>query len=380
VGTADCSTVSEQEALDADRLDDAAKDEAEATSTDADQEALDADCNVSDADQNALDVDQSASDADQSASDADQNASNADYNALDADQSASDADQNTLYADQSASDADHNALDADQAGEADRAGEGDEGGAPSAGGTESRLGLISTKDAAPVTDVSDREKLAFLNVVGAGEVAHTGNGALDAHLTGVRRVLHAWGAGDDVCDAGLFHSIYGTEGFQGFCISFDRRDEVRALIGERAERLAYVFCVVDRLSVDNDLDSAPGAHGFTARPELGGFTIPMNDSMWIDFITLTLADWLEQVEGAAEGVNPLFQWESGDAWGYRRGAYARMADLVGVSIPDARALHAAVFSREPIGSRHLSQPVTPPMTEAARSARVGLPRVTPTYG
>jgi|AntAceMinimDraft_11_1070367.scaffolds.fasta_scaffold100864_1 hypothetical protein len=32
---------------------------------------------------------------------------------------------------------------------------------------------ISTKDAAPVTDVSDREKLAFLNVVGAGEVAHT---------------------------------------------------------------------------------------------------------------------------------------------------------------------------------------------------------------
>jgi|AntAceMinimDraft_12_1070368.scaffolds.fasta_scaffold373654_1 hypothetical protein len=41
-----------------------------------------------------------------------------------------------------------------------------------------------------------------------------GNGALDAHLAGVRRVLHAWGAGDDVCDAGLFHSIYGTEGFQ----------------------------------------------------------------------------------------------------------------------------------------------------------------------
>lgn len=175
----------------------------------------------------------------------------------------------------------------------------------------------ATAGVAPTPD--EPEKLAFLNGEGAGAVAHTGNGKFDAHLLGVRRLLRAWGAGDDLYDAGLFHSIYGTEGFQGFCLPYERRDDVRALIGSRAERLAHVFCVVDRLSVDNDLDAPPGAHAFTARPELGGFEIPVpDDAFWFDFITLTLADWLEQVEGAAETANPLFEWREGEAWGYRR--------------------------------------------------------------
>lgn len=142
----------------------------------------------------------------------------------------------------------------------------------------------------------------------------------------------------------------------------------------------YVFCVVDRLSVDNDLDSPPGAHAFTARPELGGFDIPMkDDALWFDFIALTLADWLEQVEGAAATANPLFEWQAGEAWGYRRRAYARMAEIVGESVPAARELHAAVYAREPMKTRHLSQPVTPPMTEEARLARIGRPKVTPKY-
>ena len=76
--------------------------------------------------------------------------------------------------------------------------------------------------------------------------------------------------------------------------------------------------MVDRLSVDNDLDSPPGQHAFTARPELGAFDIPMDDELWFDFVTLSLADWLEQVEGAAAVANPLFEWDVGEAWVYRR--------------------------------------------------------------
>ena len=91
------------------------------------------------------------------------------------------------------------------------------------------------------------------------------------------------------------------------------------MIGEKAERLVWMFCVVDRLSVDNDLDAESGTHAFKARPELGGGDIKMNDETWFDFITLTLGDWLEQVEAAALSSNDLFQWGVGDAWGYRRG-------------------------------------------------------------
>ena len=43
----------------------------------------------------------------------------------------------------------------------------------------------------------------------------------------------------------MFHSIYGTEKFQGFTLPLERRAEVRALIGDRAERLAYLNCAKD---------------------------------------------------------------------------------------------------------------------------------------
>lgn len=242
-------------------------------------------------------------------------------------------------------------------------------------------------------------KLAFLNGEGAAGVAHTGNGKFDAHLVGVACVLRAWGCDDSVVDAGLFHSIYGTEGFQGFCLPYERRDDVRALIGDRAERLVHTFCVVDRLSVDNDLDSRPEGHGFKTRPELSRLfffddeaadteavgppkvaAIDLDDALWFDFVTLTLADWLEQVEGAANATNGLFHWfEKGDAWGYRRGAYERMSEIVGAKIPAARALWEAVYAREHPGTRHKSQPVTPPMSDAARIARAGIDQPQPRY-
>ena len=73
----------------------------------------------------------------------------------------------------------------------------------------------ATADVVPTPCEAD--KLAFLNGAGAGGVAHTGNGKFDAHLLGVRRVMMSWVPDDPaLADAGLFHSVYGTEGFQGF--------------------------------------------------------------------------------------------------------------------------------------------------------------------
>lgn len=227
---------------------------------------------------------------------------------------------------------------------------------------------LATARVAPTDD--EPALLAFLRGVGADAVAHTGAGAFDAHLLGVRRVMQAWAPDNAaLADAALFHSVYGTEGFQGFALPMDRRGDVRALIGERAEFLVWVFCVVDRLSVDNDLDAAAGAHAFRARPELGGETIPMPDDLWFDFVVLTLGDWLEQVEGAAGTANAAFEWGVGDAWGYRRGAYERMAELVGEKIPAAAELRSRVYAREPMETRGVRQPITPPMSDAIREGR-----------
>ena len=52
--------------------------------------------------------------------------------------------------------------------------------------------------------------------------------------------LEAVKAGEDVCRAGLFHSIYDTEYFKAD-LNIDR-DTVRNLIGEYSESLVYEFC------------------------------------------------------------------------------------------------------------------------------------------
>lgn len=175
----------------------------------------------------------------------------------------------------------------------------------------------------------------------------------EEHLKGVQAVLRYWGSPDYLHSAGLFHSIYGTgktiqvsqfvfvvlvqlisrlptvrllrtEGFQGFSLPLSQRKVVRALIGERAEKLAFVFCMVDRASFDSTVfawhETVPNDTTFRlrARPELGRFEMELNKEEWLDFTELTLADWLEQVEGASAKPNQFFLWEEGEAYSYRR--------------------------------------------------------------
>ena len=215
-------------------------------------------------------------------------------------------------------------------------------------------------------------------------LAHTGKDSFDSHLQGVETILRLWNAKDEVCRAGLFHSIYGTEAFQGFKLALANRPRLRDLIGCKAERLAWIFCVVDRKTVDvtlyepEYLQNQPH-HGiqFYARPELGRFPIPLEDEEeWLDFLELSLADWLEQVEGAAQKENKLFGWKKGEAWSYRRRAFARMAEVLverrGERLRAAKEMFEEVFAMEPAEAKGLHQEITPPMSDAAREARLAL--------
>lgn len=85
----------------------------------------------------------------------------------------------------------------------------------------------------------------LLRELGAHRTPHS-RGTLLEHLRGTRSLLERWGNPPRVCRAGLFHSIYGTYVFEARCASLDERDRVRAVIGEDAEELAYLFCVTDR--------------------------------------------------------------------------------------------------------------------------------------
>ena len=82
----------------------------------------------------------------------------------------------------------------------------------------------------------------FLLKVGTKEQYHQSpTGTLYNHLVGTRRLLRKWECSDDVCNAGLFHSIYGTPIYDPKTLSIDDRKIVRDLIGERSEHLVHLF-------------------------------------------------------------------------------------------------------------------------------------------
>ena len=179
------------------------------------------------------------------------------------------------------------------------------------------------------------EQAAFLESLGTADVEHTGGDFLQ-HLCAVHDLLAEHGADAELAAAGMFHSIYGTERFQGFALPLDQRGRVRALIGERAERIAWVNCVMDRASFDDAVAQAlEGADPLIVRDREGA-AIPMSAEQLRDLAQVHLFDWLEQVERSAH--------EQPGGWNYRRTAYRQMADLVG---EPAQSLYAATFAREP---------------------------------
>lgn len=97
----------------------------------------------------------------------------------------------------------------------------------------------------------------FLRAIGTNSVPHGSrfldlkHGSFFDHLVGTYEVLERWGAPTSVCLAGMYHSVYGTEGFQGFTLPISERSTVADVIGSRAEFAAFINCVMDRDSLDS---------------------------------------------------------------------------------------------------------------------------------
>lgn len=85
----------------------------------------------------------------------------------------------------------------------------------------------------------------YLMVNGASQTAHSGSKLWD-HLSGVHRILKVVKSAEYVCIAGLFHSVYGTQLYKTATVPTSNRSEVKALIGEKAERLVWAFCNLSR--------------------------------------------------------------------------------------------------------------------------------------
>jgi glycosyltransferase involved in cell wall biosynthesis len=161
------------------------------------------------------------------------------------------------------------------------------------------------------------------------------DGSLIAHQIGVGRGLLAWGSDLDVCHAGIVHSIYGTEkGGTGYDLS--RREELRKIVGERAEYLAYLNCALTRFSFDEALER--GRPPWRFRSRFSGEEIELPERDFDDLCRIHLCDWLEQVPRCGQ-------------WQERREQYARMAHRLGGA---ALAAFERVYSLEGTGPRGIA--------------------------
>ncbi|HEX4130570.1 MAG TPA: hypothetical protein VHZ24_11030 [Pirellulales bacterium] len=178
-----------------------------------------------------------------------------------------------------------------------------------------------------------KQVVEFLRRLGIDEVPHTRKNYL-AHLVAVHNLMQTHGLDGELCLAGLLHSIYGTERFQGFKLTLDRRAELAELVGERAERLAFWNCLMDRSSLDRLLEQPEGPYRLRNRET--GEEMMLTRAEYDDLCCVHLFDWLEQVPRSQYG------------WGYRRDAYRRMAERLGEKI---RTVYDTVFAQESAAER-----------------------------
>jgi len=80
----------------------------------------------------------------------------------------------------------------------------------------------------------------FLVEVGTKDSPH-GQSTLYDHLVGTWSILKEFKCSEDICNAGLFHSIYGTQVYLPSTIPIKDREVVQDLIGKTAENLVYLF-------------------------------------------------------------------------------------------------------------------------------------------
>ncbi len=172
-----------------------------------------------------------------------------------------------------------------------------------------------------------QELVDYFHALATEDVEHT-EGTYMGHCFTVYRDMKRWGFDEELARAGLFHSIYGTGLFQKFKLPLEKRGEVRELIGERAERLAYLNCSIDYDAFDQEL--ARGSTPFRMTGRMTGEQIELDNDELNDLLRVHLVDRLEQIPRSHE-----FAW--------RKDVFREMADRLG---PKARAEFDRVYALE----------------------------------
>ena len=120
--------------------------------------------------------------------------------------------------------------------------------------------------------------------------------SLEQHLLNTFDILSAWRQPLRVRYAGLVHSVYTTDVFTHPTFAVTERDQVCELVGEEAERLAFLFCFIDRREL---LSAVRASHdkptdSFELRNRVGGPRVRLTSADAGDLLTMYMANAAEQ--------------------------------------------------------------------------------------
>lgn len=164
----------------------------------------------------------------------------------------------------------------------------------------------ASREDSELSALAGSEKLLrFLRENGSGGIGHSGATLMD-HLIGVVALLVGWGAEDDVVRAGLFHSVYGTATFHPQMFTEHDRAKVQAVIGERAEYLAWLFSVV-RFS---EVYRFAGEEDYTARRRDATEPLTLTGQDVRDLNLIAFANMVEQLPVTGLTVGEICSWRS----------------------------------------------------------------------
>ena len=132
---------------------------------------------------------------------------------------------------------------------------------------------------------------SYLDGIGLADIQHTHDDLL-SHLTGTHDELARLDFPEHVVLAGLFHSVYGTEGFPRQSVPLTQRDDLRALIGAEAERLAYRYCAMSYGSLQRSVDEGEPLlqNRFEDEP------MPVSRAEFEELLWIKLTDAVEQAD------------------------------------------------------------------------------------
>ena len=172
------------------------------------------------------------------------------------------------------------------------------------------------------------EVVAFLESRSAERLPHV-QGSLIEHLDGTYRLLKEWGNPPQICNAGLCHAVYGTDGFAVKLLEVGtERGELAGIIGPEAESLVYFYGSCDRQYLYARIrESQP----IRFRDRFDGRVFVPDAALFASFMELTFANELDMFGKDLAIVEP-HRMSFGPLFGHSRAFVSQAAFAYFVSI------------------------------------------------